>query len=301
VAREVASERLAETPAIPITLPTRRRGRESFWHRLHTQPAALFGCGVLAALLFMALFAGVLAPGDPFATSRQVFQTPSQAHPFGTDDLGRDLYRSVIHGARASLAVGIFTTIISTVIGVLVGASAGYFGGIVDDLLMRITELFQVVPRFFLVLIAVALFKGGIGLIILLLGLTYWPGTARLLRGQILSLRNREHVVAARAIGMRESAILMRHVLPMALPPIITLAALTVGGAILVEAGLSFLGLGDHNVVSWGALLNDAQQFVRRAWWLSAFPGLAITVTVLGLNLLTDALNEIWNPRLSGR
>jgi len=301
VVRQVTGAQMVATPVIPITFPAYRRGRDRFWHRFRTQPAALFGCGVLAALLFIALFAGILAPGDPFATSRQVFQTPSRAHPFGTDDLGRDLYRSVMHGARASLAVGIITTVIATAIGVLVGACAGYFGGIVDDLLMRLTELFQVIPRFFLVLIAVTLFKGGVGLIILLLGLTFWPGTARLLRGQILSLRNREHVVAARAIGLRESAILVRHVLPMALPPVITLAALTVGGAILVEAGLSFLGLGDHNVVSWGALLNDAQQFVRRAWWLSAFPGLAITVTVLGLNLLADALNEAWNSRLSRR
>lgn len=301
MARQVTGAQMVATPVIPITFPAHRRGRDRFWHRFRTQPAALFGCGVLAALLFIALFAGILAPGDPFATSRQVFQTPSRAHPFGTDDLGRDLYRSVMHGARASLAVGIITTVIATAIGVLVGACAGYFGGIVDDLLMRLTELFQVIPRFFLVLIAVTLFKGGVGLIILLLGLTFWPGTARLLRGQILSLRNREHVVAARAIGLRESAILVRHVLPMALPPVITLAALTVGGAILVEAGLSFLGLGDHNVVSWGALLNDAQQFVRRAWWLSAFPGLAITVTVLGLNLLADALNEAWNSRLSRR
>jgi len=301
MARQVAAVGQEATPVSPIVTGTRRRVRNGFWLRFRRQPAALFGIAVPVLLLFMALFAGMVAPGDPFATSRAVFLPPSAAHPFGTDDLGRDLYRSVVHGARASLLVGIVTTVIATIIGVLVGALAGYFGGFVDDILMRVTELFQVIPRFFLVLIAVALFKGGIGLIILLLGLTYWPATARLLRGQVLSLRNREHVVAARAIGVRESAILMRHVLPMALPPIITLAALTVGGAILVEAGLSFLGLGDRNVVSWGALLNDAQQFVRRAWWLSTFPGLAITITVLGMNLLADALNEAWNPRLSRR
>jgi len=252
-------------------------------------------------LVLIALFAGAIAPGDPFATSRQVFQTPSRAHPFGTDDLGRDLYRSVMHGARASLTVGIVTMVIATLIGVLIGACAGYFGGFVDDALMRFTELFQIVPRFFLVLITVALFGSSIRLIILLLGLTYWPGTARLLRGQVLSLRSQEHVMAARAIGVREPVILLRHVLPMALPPIVIEAALLVGGAILVEAGLSFLGLGDRNIVSWGALLNDAQQFVRRAWWLSAFPGVAITLTVLGFNLLADGLNEALNPRLSRR
>ncbi|MDQ2784184.1 MAG: ABC transporter permease [Chloroflexota bacterium] len=301
MAREVTGERMAATPATPITLQMDRHGRDGFWRRLRTQPAALFGIAVMALLLFMALFAAVIAPGDPFATSREVFLPPSAAHPFGTDDLGRDLYRSVVHGARASLLVGLVTAGIATMIGVVVGGVAGYVGGFTDDILMRVTELFQVIPRFFLVLITVALFGSSIRTVILLLGLTYWPGAARLLRGQVLSLRNREHVTAARAIGVRESAILARHVLPLALPPIITLSALTVGGAILVEAGLSFLGLGDRNVVSWGALLNDAQQFVRRAWWLSAFPGLAITLTVLGTNLLADGLNEAWNPRLSRR
>ncbi len=295
----MADASVATPQAIRSSLGAERRSRDGFWRRFRRQPGALFGIAALLLLLFMALFASVIAPGDPFATSRQVFLPPSASHPFGTDDLGRDLFRSVIHGARASLLVGVATTIIATIIGVLVGACAGYFGGFVDDVLMRLTELFQVVPRFFLVLITVALFGSGIRLIILLLGLTYWPGAARLLRGQVLSLRSREHVVAARAIGVREPVILVRHVLPMALPPIITLSALTVGGAILVEAGLSFLGLGDRNVVSWGALLNDAQQFVRRAWWLSAFPGLTITLTVLGMNLLADGLNEAWNPRLS--
>jgi len=295
----MADASVATPQAIRSSLGAERRSRDGFWRRFRRQPGALFGIVALLLLLCMALFASVIAPGDPFATSRQVFLPPSASRPFGTDDLGRDLFRSVIHGARASLLVGVATTIIATIIGVLVGACAGYFGRFVDDVLMRLTELFQVVPRFFLVLITVALFGSGIRLIILLLGLTYWPGAARLLRGQVLSLRSREHVVAARAIGVREPVILVRHVLPMALPPIITLSALTVGGAILVEAGLSFLGLGDRNVVSWGALLNDAQQFVRRAWWLSAFPGLAITLTVLGMNLLADGLNEAWNPRLS--
>lgn len=299
--RAITGERIVEASATPIALSMRQHGRNGFWTRLCTQPAALFGLGVLVVLVLIALFAGAIAPGDPFATSRQVFQMPSRAHPFGTDDLGRDLYRSVMHGARASLTVGVVTMLIATVIGVLIGGCAGYFGGFVDDALMRFTELFQIVPRFFLVLITVALFGSSIRLIILLLGLTYWPGTARLLRGQVLSLRSREYVVAARAIGVREPVILLRHVLPMALPPIVIEAALLVGGAILVEAGLSFLGLGDRNVVSWGALLNDAQQFVRRAWWLSAFPGLAITLTVLGFNLLADGLNEALNPRLPRR
>ena len=256
---------------------------------------------LLLALVLTALGADRIAPGDPFALSRDVLSPPSGAHPFGTDELGRDLFRAVLHGTRASLLVGMVAIGIATTIGIIVGGIAGYAGGLVDDGLMRLTELFQVVPRFFLALITVALLGSSIWLIVLLLGLTYWPGTARLLRSQVLTLRDREHVVAARAIGVREAAILVRHVLPGALPPIITLAALQVGGAILVEAGLSFLGLGDRNVISWGGLLNDAQQFVRQAPWMSAFPGLAITLTVLALNLVADGLNEAWNPRLSRR
>jgi peptide/nickel transport system permease protein len=269
------------------------------WARLARQPNALVGGTLVLALLFVALMADRLAPYDPFAISNDVLLPPSAAHPLGTDDLGRDIYSAVLHGSRVSLLVGFVSAATATVIGVLVGSVAGYAGGLIDDGLMRVTELFQIVPRFFLALIVVAIFGSSIWLLVLLLGLTYWPGSARLVRAQVLTLRARDYVLAARAVGVREGAIMLRHVLPGALPPVITQAALSVGGAILVEAGLSFLGLGDRNVVSWGALLNDAQQFVRQAWWMSAFPGLAITLTVLGLNLLADGLNEAWDPRLS--
>ncbi len=164
---------------------------------------------------------------------------------------------------------------------------------------MRLTEIFMVVPRFFLILVVVSLWGGSIWLIMLVLGPTMWPGTARLLRSQVLSLRSRDYIMASRALGASETCILVRHVLPGALPPVVTQAALQVGGAILTEAGLSFLGLGDCNVMSWGIILNDAQQFVRQAWWISAFPGLAITLIVLAMNLLADGLNDAWNPRLS--
>ena len=187
----------------------------------------------------------------------------------------------------------------ATVVGFLVGGVAGYAGGLVDDALMRFTELFMVVPRFFLVLVVVALLRCNVWLIVLVLGLTLWPGTARILRSQVLSLRAREYVVAARTTGVSEPGILVRHVLPGALPVVITQAALNVSDAILTEASLSFLGLGDRNFVSWGALLNDAQQFVRQAWWMSAFPGLAIMLTVHALNLLADGLNDAWYPRFS--
>lgn len=268
-----------------------------FWRRLRRQPPAIVGAAISAMLVLVALFAGAIAPYDPFAMTNAVLQPPSAQHLFGTDDLGRDIFSGVVYGARTSLLVGFAAAGTATVIGLLVGSLAGYVGGITDDLLMRVSELFQIIPRFFLALIIVALLGSNIWLIVLLLGVTYWPGTARLVRAQLLTLRTRDYITAARALGVPDAQILLRHLLPAALPPVITLAALQVGGAILVEAGLSFLGLGDRSVVSWGMLLNDAQQFVRRAWWMSVFPGMAITLTVLGLNLLADGLNEALSPR----
>lgn len=277
---------------------SRHQKRPGFWARFRSQRAAATGAVMLVALVLVALGAEGMAPYSPFATSDEVLLPPSASHLLGTDDLGRDLFSAVIHGTRVSLLVGVGSVLIATLIGVAIGGVAGYAGGLVDDVLMRFTELFQIVPRFFLALIVVALFGSSVWLIVLLLGLTYWTGTARLLRSQVLTLRTRDYVLAARVVGVSEASILLRHVLPGALPPVITQAALHVGSAILIEAGLSFLGLGDRNVVSWGALLNDAQQFVRQAWWMSAFPGLAITLTVLALNLVADGLNEASNRRL---
>ena len=293
----------ATVPAAPEHLhqEQERHAGTGFWRRFRRQPAALIGSALLVALALIALGADRIAFYDPFATSDEVLRPPSAAHPLGTDDLGRDLFSGVVHGARVSLLVGLVSALTATVIGVAVGGIAGFAGGLIDDALMRVTELFQVIPRFFLALIVVALLGSSVWLIVLLLGLTYWPGTARLLRAQVLTLRTRDYVLAARALGVSESRILVRHVLPGALPPIVTQTALHVGGAILIEAGLSFLGLGDRNVVSWGALLNDAQQFVRTAWWMSAFPGLAITLTVLSTNLVADGLNEAWDARLTRR
>jgi len=280
------------------TLTTQRSRRHGFWSRFRRQPAAVIGAALLASLVVVALGADVIAPYSPSAISNDVLLAPSASHLMGTDELGHDLFSAVVHGTRVSLLVGVVSVLIATLIGIVVGGVSGFIGGIVDDVLMRFTELFQIVPRFFLALVVVSLFGNSIWLIVLLLGLTYWTGTARLLRSQVLSLRTRDYVLAARVIGVKESAILLRHVLPGALPPVVTQAALHVGGAILIEAGLSFLGLGDRNVVSWGLLLNDAQQFVRTAWWISAFPGMAITLTVLAMNLIADGLNEAWNRRL---
>jgi len=274
-----------------------RRGAASAWTRYRRQRPALVGLGLLAGLVLVALFAGVIAPGDPFRRAGAPLQPPSLRYWLGTDDLGRDVLAGVVHGSRPSILVGLLAALTSAVVATLVGGVAGYFGRVADDVLMRLTELVQVVPRFFLVLIVAALFGPSLGVVALLLGLTFWPGTARLLRAQILSLRHRDFILAARALGVPEWQILARHVLPNAVAVVVVSASLQVGAAILVEAGLSFLGLGDRSVVSWGNMLNLAQPLIRVAWWAAVFPGLAITLTVMAANMVGDGLNAALDPR----
>jgi peptide/nickel transport system permease protein len=248
------------------------------------------GGALTLAFVLLALLGGTLAPGDPFAAAGTPFAPPSSAHPFGTDDLGRDLLRAVLHGARVSLIVGATVAVASLTLGLLVGGVAGYLGGAVDDLLMRFTELVLVLPRFFLALVVVALFGASLTNLIAVLALTSWGIIARVARAGVLTVKEREYVLAARALGGTGPRILLRHVLPNVLAPVVAYAALQVGNAILVEASLSFLGFGDPNLVSWGYLLNNAQAFVRRAWWLSVFPGAAIVLAVLSINLLADGM-----------
>lgn len=261
--------------------------------RRRSEPLPLFpalGLVVLLAAAALALGAGLLAPGDPLRPAGRPLQPPSGQHPLGTDDLGRDLLVMLVHGTRTSLVVGLAVALLSGLIGTAVGAVSGYAGRVVDDVLMRLTELVQVVPRFFLVLVAATLVGPSLALTVLLLGLTFWPPIARLLRAQVLALREREFVLSARALGASDARVLVRHVLPNALPVVAAAVALQVGTAILVEAGLSFLGLGDRAVLSWGYLLNSAQPFLRTAWWLAVFPGAAIALLVLAVNLVADGL-----------
>jgi peptide/nickel transport system permease protein len=250
------------------------------------------GAVLIGLVVFVAVFADVLAPGDPFATSNVVLHAPSLSYPFGSDDFGRDVLRAVVHGTRVSLMVALAATTVAALLGVILGGVAGYRRGLVDDALMRFTEIFQVVPRFFLVVTTVALFGSGIGLLIVIIALTSWTGTARLVRGQVMTFMTFEFVLAARAGGARPLRILWRHVLPQAWPPLLAHSAFQASGAILAEAGVSFLGLGDPSVMSWGALLHEAHHFLRTAWWLAVFPGLALTATVLGFHLLADDLAE---------
>ena len=260
-------------------------------------PGGAVGVGLTFGLIVLALLANTLAPADPFASVAQPLSSPSRGHVFGTDDLGRDVLTGIIHGARTSLLVVTSVTVLAVLIGGAVGALAGYRVGIVDDALMRVTEFVLTVPRFFLAVVVIALFGAGMDRLILVLGLTSWPAIARVVRAQTLSLVRREFVDAARALGATDTRVLLRYVLPGALPPALVVISTNAAGVILMEAGLSFIGLGDPSRMSWGYLANNAQRFLRVAWWVALFPGAAIALAVLGLNLLGDAFNDLLDPR----
>ncbi|MDP8969535.1 MAG: ABC transporter permease [Actinomycetota bacterium] len=244
----------------------------------------------------MALLADVIAPGDPFASAGPALRPPSTEHLMGTDNLGRDVFRAVVHGARTSMTVVVGVLLISSAIGIVVGAVAGYRGGLVDDVLMRITEVFQSLPHFFLALLVVALFGSSLRNLVVFLGLTSWELLARVVRAETLSIRQQAFVEAAQAAGATDRRILFRHVVPNSLPSATVVMALVGSTVILIEAGLSFIGLGDQTQMSWGFLINNAETFLQVAWWMSVFPGLAIVIAVLGLNLLSDGLNDALNP-----
>ena len=277
----------------PAGLPA---GRQSLRRRLRS-PAGRIGIALTAALVALACLASVIAPGDPFAPAGRPLAPPSRAHPMGTDDLGRDLLAAVAHGTRTSLGLAAAVSLLAGAIGVAVGGLAAWRGGWIDDALMHLTEFVQVVPRFFLAVIVIALFGPGLDRVGLLLAVTSWPWIARVVRAEVLSLKTWDFVEAARSLGAGGARVLVRQVLPNALPPAVVVVSLNSAGVILIEAGLSFLGLGDPDVVSLGYLANNAQRFLREAWWMAAFPGATIGVVVLGLNLLGDGLNEVLNPR----
>lgn len=282
--------------AAALSVPGQPVGRAPLF-RILRSPAGVVGLGLTFAFIVVAVLAERIAPTDPFASVAPPFSPPSLAHLMGTDDLGRDLLSGVVHGTRTSLVVALTVTTLASLVGVSIGALSGYRGGVLDDVLMRVTEFVQVVPRFFLAVVVIALFGPGLDRLVLLLGLTSWPWIARVVRAETLSVKTREFVDAARSLGASTARILLRQVLPNALPPTVVLVSLNAASVILLEAGLSFLGLGDPARLSWGYLANNAQRFLRVAWWMAAFPGAAIVLAVLGLNLLGDALNDLLNPR----
>lgn len=272
--------------------PSAAARRPRLLSRTLRTPAGAVGAALTLLLVLVGAFAPLLAPTDPFAVEGLPLTGPSARHPLGTDALGRDLLSGVIYGARTSLLVAGSVAAMVVTIGATVGLLSGYLGGWVDDVLMRVTELFQVLPRFFLALVVIAFFGAGLDKLVLLLGLTSWPLLARVIRAETLALRRREFIEAARVHGASRARILLREILPNALPPGLALLGLVVAQVILIEASLGFLGLGDPNVTSWGTLASEAQRFLRVAWWLSLFPGLAILLAVLGFNLLGDALTD---------
>jgi len=255
----------------------------------------------LTLLLVMAIFGSQIAPYDPFALSQSALSPPSAEHLMGTDNIGRDIFSGVIVGARTTVAVGLFAAVMAGLLGIVIGSLSGYFGGTLDLALMRVAEFFLMFPVFFVAIVVVTLSGPGLSKVILVIGLTSWPGIARLVRVAMLSLKKSEFVESAIAMGCATPRLIVRHILPNGIAPAVVAASFIVGRAILAEAGLSFLGLGDPSLVSWGQMLNNAQQFLTRAWWLALFPGIAIAVTVVAANTLGDTLNDFMNPRLRAR
>ncbi|MDR6870783.1 peptide/nickel transport system permease protein [Bosea sp. BE125] len=274
--------------------------RPSILRTLRSSPAGIAGSLVVIGVLAAAVTAPLLFPGDPFDMVAAPFTWPATDpdYPLGTDLMGRDIAAGLFHGASVSLMVGAIAAAIALSIGVSLGAIAGYYGGWIDDVVMRVTELFQTMPAFLLAIVLVAVLNPSIFTIILALGVTAWPGIARLTRAEVMTLRDRDFVQALVAMGMRDWRILVVHIIPNAMTPVIVAASILVATAILSEAGLSFLGLGDPNHVSWGTMIGAGRDALRTAWYQTAIPGLAIMVTVLALNLLGDALNQALNPRL---
>lgn len=267
--------------------------------RLSSSPTTLAGAGILFLILLAAILAPVLYPGDPLAMVGRPLLWPGQnaAFPLGTDSLGRDVAAGLIHGARVSLLVGLVATAIGLTFGISIGAAAGYAGGRVDDVLVRLTELFQTIPSFILLVVLVAIAQPTVLTVTWSIGLVTWPTIARLVRAEFRLLREKEFVMAARSLGYGHGRIVFREILPNALPSVIVTSSVMVATAILMEAALSFLGLGDPNVVSWGSMIGAGRELIRTAWYLTAIPGLVIVVTVLSLNLIGDGLNDVLNPR----
>jgi peptide/nickel transport system permease protein len=273
----------------------------TFLRRFARNRGALVGLLVLCLIIAAAIAATTLYPTSPWRMVSRPFVAPLalDRFPLGTDALGRDVASGLMHGARVSLLIGLVSTVVALLIGVPLGAVAGYFGGVIDDLCMRFTELFQTVPSFALAIVIVAILQPSITSIVLAIALVSWPAVARLVRGEVLSLRSREYVQAAVVIGQTTPRIIFTQVLPNAVAPIVVIASLMVASAILLESALSFLGLGDPNLMTWGYMVGAGRTRLVEAWWISFFPGFAIFLTVLALNLVGEGLSDALNPRLA--
>jgi peptide/nickel transport system permease protein len=293
---------VAEVEPIDVATAQVRRPAADLWRRYARSKPAVVSLVWLVVVLVVAALAGVLQASAPFAGGADALKPPgSPGHLLGTNHLGQDTWSQLLHGSRVSLLVGFSVAAAATVIGVLVGALAGFFPGWIDATLMRLSEFFQTLPRLVLALIIVALFGSSLVGMIVVISILSWPQTARVVRGGVRTVRSAAFVDAARVAGMPSGVIIWREILPNVLSQIVVIASLDVAMAILTEASLSFFGLGDPNFVSWGGMLFQAQAYLRSAWWLALFPGMAIASVVLALNLMGDGLNDALNPRLKER
>jgi peptide/nickel transport system permease protein len=262
---------------------------------------ALFGAIVLACLLLLVALTPIIYPDDPFKLAGPALQPPGGRFWLGTDTLGRDVAAEIAYGARTSLIIGVGATLAAIVFGAVVGGLAGYYRGKTEAGLMRITEFFQTIPAFIFALLIVAILSPSVTSEIIAIAAVSWPSIARLVRGEFVALGGREFVQACAGLGASDTRIIFHHMLPNCASSIIAVGSLLIGTAILLEAGLAFLGLGDPNIMSWGLIISAGRAVLRSAWWICTFPGIAILLTVLGINLIGDGLNEALNPRLRER
>jgi peptide/nickel transport system permease protein len=296
--RRPAGAASAESPqALAGVARERRSEAKRAWQRFKRYRPGLFGLGLVGVLTIIALFAGTLAPYSPSEFPASRGESPSLSHPFGADEIGRDLLSRMIYGTRVALIVALTATFISAAIGITVGATAGYFGGWVDSALSRLVDALMAFPLLVLLLGLVTVIGPGLRTIVIVIGVTVWAPYARVVRADILSLREREFVIAARAIGAKSPRIIMRHMIPNALAPVIVIASLSVGSIIILESALSFFGLGIQPPnPSWGGILSEGRNHMRNFPHISIIPGIAITITVLAFNLIGDGLRDALDP-----
>jgi peptide/nickel transport system permease protein len=271
---------------------------QGFWQRFLGNPRVTLSLLWLAFIVAVAAAAPLLAPTNPFAIVSKPFSPPFGQFLLGTDSLGRSLSAGLIYGARTSLLIAIIATLAAVAFGTLIGSVAGFYGGIIDDVLMRLSEFFQTIPSFIFAIVLVAILSPSAGSLVIAIATVSWPPIARVVRGEVMSIKSREFVQAAIVVGQRDVAILVGQVLPNALSPLIVTGSLLVANAILIESALSFLGLGAPGLMSWGFQIGTGRPFLRDAWWLVTVPGVAILLTVLAINLVGEGLNDALNPRL---
>lgn len=273
---------------------------KDFFHRFIHNKLAVSGSIILILFLGMAIFAPAIAPYDPFyMDSTAVLSPPSSVHLLGTDNMGRDILSRIFYGARISLRVSLISVAIATVAGVLLGVAAGYFGKVVDAIISRILEIMFAFPEVLLALLIMSILGASLNNIIIAIGIVYTPIFARITRGAVLSVKDSLYVEAARSIGVKDAAIIVRHILPNILSPVLVQVTLSLAFAILSEAALSFLGIGvEPDIPSWGIMLNNGKAWIEIAWWVGVFPGIAIALAVLGFNVLGDGLRDVLDPRL---